>query len=91
MIYKFCTYVVIVFGGTISGALAGTAAGPINIQLSIDHMGTLGACAGAFMAVLGCLFALEHQQAAVRNREIFRLLEGRLSRVVRDGPELHID
>ncbi len=91
MIYKFCTYAVIIFGGSISGALAGTAAGPIKIQLSIDHMGNLGACVGALLAVLGCMFALEHQQAVVRNREVFRILEGRLSRVVRHGPEVHTD
>ncbi|MGO9599975.1 MAG: hypothetical protein ACLP7Q_18450 [Isosphaeraceae bacterium] len=91
MTYKFCTYAVIVFGGTISGALLGTVTGPINIHLSVDSMGTLGAGAGAFMAVLGCMFALEQQQAAVRNREIFRILEGRLSRVVQHGPELHTD
>ena len=51
MIYKFCSYAVIIFGGTISGALVGIVTGPIKIHLSVDNMGTLG---GA-RRVLGCL------------------------------------
>ncbi len=91
MTAKLCTYAVIIFGGTLSGALLGTQLGPISIHLSVDQLGTLGACMGAFMPILGCKYALEHQQAALRNRELFHILEGRLSRVIRHSPEVHID
>lgn len=85
MAYKLLTYALIVIGGTISGALVGSVTGPINLHLSIDNMGTLGACVGAFFAVVGCKFAIEHHEAVERNRELFRALEGRLARVVHDG------
>jgi hypothetical protein len=91
MMYKFCAYAVIIFGGTLSGALLGTHSRPISIHLSVENLGTLGACMGAFMAVLGCKCAMEREQATVRNREVFRILEGRLSRVVRSGSEIHDD
>jgi hypothetical protein len=81
MIYKVITYVLIVLGGTISGALMGSVTGPIDLRLSVDNMGTMGACIGAILAVTGCRFAMEHHEAVERNRDLFRALEGRLSRV----------
>ena len=83
MIYKLVTYVSIVFGGTISGALVGNLAGPIRIQMSAEEVGTLGACIGATFAIVGCKFAMEHHQAMERNRELFQALDMRLSRVAR--------
>ncbi len=82
MLYKVVTYVLIIFGGTVSGALLGSVTGPINLHLSVDNMGTLGACLGACLAITGCKFAIEHHEAVERNRELFRALEGRLARVV---------
>ena len=81
MVYKLVTYVLIVIGGTISGALVGSVTGPVNIHLSVDNMGTLGACFGCCLAIAGCRFAIEHHEAAERNRELFRALECRLARV----------
>ena len=81
MIYKFVTYVSIVFGGTISGALVGSLAGPVRIQMSAEEVGTLGACIGAMFAIVGCKFAIEHHDALERNRELFQALDTRLSRV----------
>jgi hypothetical protein len=83
MIYKFVTYLSIVFGGTISGALVGSLAGPIRIQMSTEGVGTLGACIGATFAIVGCKFAIEHHEAMERNRELFQALDMRLSRVAR--------
>jgi hypothetical protein len=85
MIYKITTYVLIVLGGTISGALVGSVTGPIAIRLSVDNMGTMGSCIGAILAIVGCKFAMEHHEAVERNRDLFRALEGRLSRVARDS------
>jgi hypothetical protein len=85
MIYKVTTYVLIVLGGTISGALVGSVTGPIDIRLSVDNMGTMGSCIGAILAVVGCRFAMEHHEAMERNRDLFRALDGRLSRVARDS------
>jgi hypothetical protein len=85
MIYKGITYVLIVLGGTISGALMGSVTGPLDIRLSVDNMGTMGACIGALLAVVGCRFAMEHHEAMERNRDLFRALEGRLSRVGLDS------
>jgi hypothetical protein len=85
MIYKAITYVLIVLGGTISGALMGSVTGPIDIRLSVDNMGTIGACIGAILAVVGCRSAMEHHEAVERNRELFRDLEGRISRVAHDS------
>ncbi len=83
MIYKLVTYVSIVFGGTISGALVGSLAGPLRIQMSTEEVGTLGACIGATFAIVGCKFAMEHHEAMERNRELFQALDMRLSRVAR--------
>jgi hypothetical protein len=85
MVYKIVTYVLIVLGGTITGALIGSVTGPLDFRLSVDNMGTMGACIGACLAIVGCKFALEHHEAVERNRELFRALEGRLSRVARDS------
>jgi hypothetical protein len=85
MVYKIITYVLIVLGGTISGALIGSVTGPLDLRLSIDNMGTMGACVGACLAIVGCKFAMEHHEAVERNRELFRTLEGRLSRVAHDS------
>jgi hypothetical protein len=85
MIYKLITYVLIVFGGTISGALIGSVTGPLDFRLSVDNMGTMGACVGAGIAIVGCRFALEHHEAVERNRELIRALDGRLSRVAQDS------
>lgn len=81
MIYKIITHALIVIGGTISGALMGSVTGPIDLRLSVDNMGTMGACIGAILAIMGCKFAMEHHEAVERNRDLFRALEGRLSRV----------
>ena len=87
MVYKFLTYVSIVFGGTISGALVGSLAGPLRIQMSMEEVGTLGACIGATFAIVGCKFAMEHHEAMERNRELFKALDMRLSRVAQgSGP-----
>jgi hypothetical protein len=83
MIYKFVAYVPIVFGGTISGALVGSLAGPIHLLISTEQVGTLGACLGACLAIVGCKFAMEHHEAKERNRELFRALETRLAGVIR--------
>ena len=85
MIYKVITYVLIVLGGTISGALMGSVTGPIDIRLSVDNMGAMSSCIGAILAVVGCRFAMEHHEAMERNRDLFRALEGRLSRVAIDS------
>ncbi len=81
MAYKFVTYVSIVFGGTISGALVGSLAGPIRLQMSTEQVGILGACIGATFAIVGCKFAMEHHEAMERNRELFKALDMRISRV----------
>jgi hypothetical protein len=82
MICKFVAYVSIVFGGTISGALVGSLAGPIRLLMSTEQVGTLGACLGACLAIVGCKFAMEHHEAKERNRVLFRALETRLAGVV---------
>jgi hypothetical protein len=87
MVYKLVTYVAIVFGGAISGALVGMVSGPINLRLTVDNMGTAGGCLGAVLAVIGCKFAIEHHEAMERNRELFRALECRLSRVVSESQQ----
>jgi hypothetical protein len=84
ILYKVVTYVLIIFGGTIAGALIGAVTGSINLHLSVDNMGTLGACLGACLAMAGGKFAIEHHEAVERNRELFCALEGRLARVM--GP-----
>ncbi|GEM_PF-1368825 len=86
MIFKLVTYATIVFGGTISGALVGILAGPVRILLSTEEVGILGACAGACLAIVGCKFAVEHQEAREANRQLFLALETRLARIVR-APE----
>jgi len=86
MISKLVTYATIVFGGTISGALVGLLAGPVRILLSSEEVGILGACVGACLAIVGCKFAIEQQEAREHNRELFRALETRLARIVR-APE----
>jgi hypothetical protein len=83
MIYKLVTYASIVFGGTISGALVGSMAGPVHIHLSTEEVAILGACLGATFATVGCKFAMEHHEAMERNRELFQALDMRLSRVAR--------
>ena len=88
MISKLVTYATIVFGGTISGALVGSLAGPVRILMSTEEIGTLGACIGACLAIIGCKFAMEHHEAREQNRELFRALEARLARVVR-APSLN--
>lgn len=85
MLYKVTTYVVLAFGGAISGALIGLVTGPINLHLSIDNTSTLGASLGAILAVVGCRFAIEHHEAAERNRELLRAVEGRLAKVLRSS------
>jgi hypothetical protein len=85
MVYKIITYVLILLGGMISGALIGSLTGPLNFHLSVDNMGTMGACVGACLAIVGCKFAIEHHEAVERNRELFRALDGRLSRVAHDS------
>jgi hypothetical protein len=85
MIYKVITYALIVLGGSISGALVGSVTGPIDIRLSVDNMGATGSCIGAILAVVGCRFAIEHHEAMERNRELFRALDGRISRVAQDS------
>ncbi len=86
MISKLVTYATIVFRGTISGALVGILAGPVRILLSTEEVGILGACAGACLAIVGCKFAVEHQEARETNRQLFLALETRLARIVR-APE----
>ena len=81
MISKLVTYATIVFGGTISGALVGILGGPVRISLSTEELGILGACVGASLAISGCKFAIEQQEAREQNRELFRALETRLARV----------
>jgi hypothetical protein len=89
MVYKLTTYVLIAFGGAISGALIGLFTGPLNIHLSVDNPGTMGACLGACLASAVCRFAIEHHEAAERNRELLRAVEGRLARVLgNQKPEL---
>jgi hypothetical protein len=83
MISKLVTYAVIVFGGTISGALVGILAGPVRILMSTEEVGVLGGCLGACVAIVGCKFAMEHHEAMEYNRELFHALETRLARVVR--------
>lgn len=83
MISKLVTYVTIIFGGTISGALVGNLVGPVRIVMSAVEIGTLGACIGASLAIVGCRFAIEQHEAREQNRELFRALETRLARVVR--------
>jgi predicted outer membrane lipoprotein len=83
MIYKFVTYISIVFGGTISGALVGSLAGPLHIQMSTEEVGILGASIGATFAIVSCKFAMEHHEAMERNRELIQALDTRLSRVAR--------
>jgi hypothetical protein len=83
MISKLVTYATIVFGGTISGALVGSVAGPVRILMSVEEVGILGACVGACLAILGCKFAMEHQEAREANRQLFLALETRLARIVR--------
>jgi hypothetical protein len=85
MVYKLTTYVLIALGGTISGALIGLVTGPINLHLSVDNTSTLGACVGACVAIAGCRFAIEHHEAAERNRELLRAVEGRLARVLHNS------
>jgi hypothetical protein len=82
MISKLVTYAVIVFGGTISGALVGILAGPVRILMSTEEVGILGGCLGACVAIVGCKFAMEHHEAMEYNRELFHALETRLARVV---------
>ncbi len=89
MVYKLTTYVLLAFGGTISGALFGLVTGPINLHLSVDNTSTLGGCLGAILAVIGCRFAIEHHEATERNRELLRAVEGRLARVLR-SPKLDL-
>ena len=86
MISKLVTYATIVFGGTISGALVGSLAGPVRIFLSVEEVGILGACVGASLAIVGCKFAMEHHEAREANRQLFVALETRLARIVR-APE----
>jgi hypothetical protein len=86
MISKLVTYATIVIGGTISGALVGTLAGPVRIFLSTGEVGILGACVGACLAIVGCKFAIEYHEAREQNRELFRALETRLARILR-APE----
>ena len=81
MITRIVTYVTIVFGGTISGALVGILGGPVRISLSTEELGIFGACLGASLAVSGCRFAIEQHEAREQNRELFRALESRLARV----------
>ena len=69
MISKLVTYATIVFGGTISGALVGSLAGPVRILMSTEEIGILGACIGASLAIVGCRFAIEHHEAREQNRE----------------------
>lgn len=87
MVYKLTTYVLLAFGGTISGALIGLITGPIHVNLSVDNTSTLGACVGAILAILGCRFAIEHHEATERNRELLRAVETRLARVL-NNPKL---
>jgi len=88
--YKFVTYVSIVFGGTVSGALVGSLAGPIRLQISTENLAILGACIGATFAIVGCKFAMEHREAMERNRELFQALDLRLSRVAQAAePSAH--
>ena len=82
MVYKLITYVLLAFGGAISGALIGLVTGPIHLNLSVDNTSTLGACVGAILAVVGCRFAIEHHEATERNRELLQAVEGRLARVL---------
>jgi len=82
MIYKTLAYVAIIVGGAISGGLAASYVGPIQILLSSGDTSVIGACLGAIAAIVGCGFAIEHHQAAERNREILRIVEGRVARVV---------
>ena len=82
MISKLVTYATIIFGGTISGALVGSLAGPVRILMSTEEIGILGACLGACLAIVGCKFAIEQHEAREQNRELFRALETRLARVV---------
>ena len=85
MIYRCLSYFVILFGGTVSGALAGSVSGPIQLTLSVADLGTLGAFLGAFLALAGCKFAIERSEAKKRNRELIHALDCRLSRLSKES------
>ncbi len=76
MIYKTISYVMIVLGGTISGAIVGLVTGPLDIRLYIDNMVATGACIGACFAVACRKFAVDRHQATEHNRELLRLSKG---------------
>ncbi|WP_210420325.1 hypothetical protein [Aquisphaera giovannonii] len=85
MIYKAICYAVLIFGGSLSGAFCGVFEGPIYIVMSADQLALIGACLGGTFALIGCRLAIERAEAAERNRQLFRALEARLSRVESDS------
>ena len=48
-----------------------------------------GACLGGTFALVGCRLAIERAEAAERNRDLFRALDLRISRVTRDSNSFH--
>ncbi|WP_165228314.1 hypothetical protein [Aquisphaera insulae] len=89
MVYKIITYALLIFGGGLSGALAGSAAGPIHLDMSSHELGLFGACLGGALALVGCRLAIERAEAAEQNRQLFRALDLRLSRVAHDSSHGH--
>lgn len=89
MIYKLLTYALLIFGGALSGALCGVLAGPVHIVLTARELGLVGGCVGGLFALIGCRLAIERAEAVERNRELFRALDLRLSRVAHDSVRRH--
>ena len=70
----------IVAGAALVGVMVGRDLGPLRLELSQDQLAAVGASVGAFLALVGCGFALERSEARARTREAMLWLEWKLFR-----------
>ena len=77
---KLAAIVIIAVGGALVGAMGGWNFGPLTLELTRVDLVLFGTVGGVTLALTGCCFASEYEEARARNRIYLTTLR-RLARI----------